>query len=265
MSEFLIIENLTYKNLFENLSFKVKQGQFVTISGGNNCGKTTLIRILGGHIFTEKTVNLFGRFKEEYPIAVWNEVITTIIKQEIPQYLFKTVEQELHYVIDLYKKEPEERSQSYKKIIKQFKLSKYQNSNPNDLSESNKIKLQLAKKIINNPQLLLLDDICHKLEEKEATEIMEILLNLKQQQKITIVMTTSNLAMTLKSDYLYVIAEKKILLEGKPLQVMEKDNILNRNGLDLPFMVDLSVKLRDYNLIDHIELDMDRMVETLWK
>ena len=47
--------------------------------------------------------------------------------------------------------------------------------------------------------------------------------------------------------------------------MLQKDNVLNKVGLNLPFMMDLSVKLRDYDLIKNVELDMDRMVGTLWK
>ena len=67
------------------------------------------------------------------------------------------------------------------------------------------------------------------------------------------------------SYYLYIIGNKKIILEGKPLEVLEKDNILNKVGLNIPFMADLSVKLKDYDLIDSIILDKDRMVNILWK
>ena len=77
-------------------------------------------------------------------------------------------------------------------------------------------------------------------------------------------MITSQLECNLLSDYTYIISNGEIVLEGSPLEVLEKDNILNKAGLNLPFMMDLSVKLRDYDLIKQIELDMDRLVDTLW-
>ena len=80
-------------------------------------------------------------------------------------------------------------------------------------------------------------------------------------------MTTSNLEDTINCDYIYVIDNNVIAVEGKPIEVLQKDNILNRIGLELPFMIDLSVKLRDYDLIDDIDINMniDRMVDILWK
>ena len=96
-------------------------------------------------------------------------------------------------------------------------------------------------------------------------DVIEIINMLKTIKNLTIVYTTDNLEETVNSDYLYILSSGEIILEGAPLKVLEKDNILNKLGLDLPFMIDLSVKLKDYDLIDSIEQDMDRMVDILWK
>ena len=101
--------------------------------------------------------------------------------------------------------------------------------------------------------------------KEETKEIMEVLKYLNDEENMTIVMSTDNLEETLYSDYLYIMKDGKVVLEGKPLDVLQKDNILNKVGLNLPFIVDLCVKLKDYNLIKDIELDMDKLVNILWK
>ena len=78
-------------------------------------------------------------------------------------------------------------------------------------------------------------------------------------------MTIKDINYSLESDELIVINKKGIVLKGKPIDVLNKDNILNKNGIELPFMYDLSIKLRDYNLVDEIILDQDRMIDKLWK
>ena len=60
MKELLEVTNLSYKDLFENISFQVEPEKFITISGANNCGKTTLIRILSGQIPTTQEIKLLG-------------------------------------------------------------------------------------------------------------------------------------------------------------------------------------------------------------
>ncbi len=263
--ELLEINNLKYKNIFEDISFQIKSGQFITVSGGNNCGKTTLIRILSGQFEVKETIKLLGTYVEEYPQNLWKEITGTIIPQDNPEFLFDTVEEELNYVIHLFKKTEEDKKETYKEIIKKYKLTKFQKKDPNMVPIFIKIKMLLAEKMLATPQILFLDDICQELEEKEQEEFIKLLRTLQLETKIAIIMTTSNLNISLESDYLLVINDGKILLEGEPLTVIEKDNTLNKIGLDLPFMVDLSVKLRDYNVVDKIELNMDRMVDTIWK
>ena len=168
-------------------------------------------------------------------------------------------------MIHLFKKTEEDKKETYKEIIKKYKLTKFQKKDPNMVPIFIKIKMLLAEKMLSTPQILFLDDNCQELEEKEQQEFIKLLRTLQLETKIAIIMTTSNLNISLESDYLLVINDGKILLEGEPLTVIEKDNTLNKIGLDLPFMVDLSVKLRDYNVVDKIELNMDRMVDTIWK
>lgn len=265
MKELLSVTNLSYLNLFDNISFQIDPGKFIMISGQNNCGKTTLIRILSGQIPVTKSIKLLGMFLEEYPQNLWKEITGMIIPQDNPTFFFSTIEEELNYSIHLFKKTEEEKKETYKEIIRKYKLTKFQKKNPNEVSEFIKIKLLLAEKMLASPQILFLDDICRELEEKEKKEMINLLRTLQLETNISIVMTTSDLNVALESDYLYIVDEKQILLEGEPLSIIEKDNVLNKIGLELPFMIDLSVKLRDYNVVDKVELDMDRMVDTIWK
>ena len=56
-----------------------------------------------------------------------------------------------------------------------------------------------------------------------------------------------------------------IIMEGSPISVLREESILNRAGLELPFMIDLSLKLEFYELLETEIIDMDRMIDTLWK
>ena len=153
----------------------------------------------------------------------------------------------------------------YKELIKVYKLTKYQNSNPNTLSHYLKLKLSLLISFIYEPKILLLDDILLGLKSTEKKEIISLINDYRKHKDISLIMTVSNLEDALSGDYLYIIKDSKIILEGEPSNILQNDNIINKLGLELPFMIDLSVKLRDYDLIKDIETDMDRLVNTLWK
>ena len=124
---------------------------------------------------------------------------------------------------------------------------------------------EILNEIISKPKILLIDDLSPIFNKQDLLEITNILKDINKSHEITIIMITSILECNLQSDYTYIISNKQITLEGIPSEVLEKDNIINKAGLELPFMMDLSVKLKDYDLIKDIELDMEKMVNNLWK
>ena len=104
------------------------------------------------------------------------------------------------------------------------------------------------------------------LEDKvEVEQLNKLLKDYIKKYKTTIIITTINLENTINSDYLIIIDDNKIILEGKPLEILGKDNIINKVGLDLPFMIDLTTKLKDYDLIKDIEIDKEKLINKLWK
>lgn len=57
----------------------------------------------------------------------------------------------------------------------------------------------------------------------------------------------------------------KVLMEGNTIEVFQNEQALKRIGITLPFMVELSLLLKDYNLVDKIYLDKESLVQYLWK
>ena len=249
MKNSIMLYNFFDDYLFENLNILVPKDNFITISGPNNCGKTTLLRILNREIITENKIIIENRGINNYKIEEYSKLVSCVIPLEIILEE-ETVEEELLKI-----------DKSIDKIVKGLKLTKIIIKNINTLNNKEIVLVQIAKALLNKPEILLLDDISLYFDKKEKKDIFSFL----RKQKITIVYATTSLEDTLYSDYLYIIADKKVALEGNPLYVLQKDNIINKIGLKLPFMVDLSVKLTDYELIDKQILDPKEMVDELWK
>lgn len=252
MTKIIEVSNFYYESLFKDLTFSVEKNKFITISGPNNCGKTTLIRILNRELITSNNVIVNNRHINDYTIEEYNKLVQCIIPLEII-FEEKTLEEELlRYNNDI--KEVDD-------LLKKLKLKKQSTTNINKLSKKEIVLSQIAISLIKNPKILLIDNISTYFSEKEIIEIIKYL----KEYKMTIIYTTIHLEESVYSDYLYFINNNKIVLEGKPLDILQKDNIINKIGLELPFMVDLSVKLKDYELITDLELDPERMVDNLWK
>ena len=246
------VKNLKYKNIFDGLDLSIKQNTITAISGSNNCGKTTLIKILSGLITVKDTV----KFNDLYLESInknklfYDEGI--VILNEKIDFLFDTVKEEILFVLDNINISDEKKKNRYNFILKL-------------LNRNIKIKVLLAIAVIHKPHVLFIDDLCTMMSKAERHEMENILNYLNSVEKMTIVMTTNNLEETINCDYLYILDKGKIALEGKPLDILKEDNIINKIGLKIPFMIDLSVKLQDYDLISKMTLDMNGMVNKLWK
>ena len=261
----ITVNNLSYKKILDDISFKIQKGSFVSISGSNNCGKTTLIKILSGLISVNNMV-LFDNTNLESinKTKLFLEEGVVILNEHI-NFLFNTVREEIMFVLDNIKIDDDLKLDRYNSVIRLLNLKKYQNQDPNTLNRNEKILVLLAIAIIHKPKILYLDDIDSMMSKRDRENIMRILHYLNKQEKMTIVMATTNLDMALDTDYLYILNDGRIALSGLPLDILKDDNIINKLGLRIPFMVDLSVKLRDYDLVNDIILDKERLVDTLWK
>jgi len=254
----IMIKNLFFPPIYKKINMNINLNKINIISGPNNSGKSTLIKILnkkhpymGEIIINDKNIN-------DYKVDEYYKIMKTITSEDI-SFTCETLEDEVTYYINNIN------DNKYKELVKKLKLTKYKKSILKNLDIQLKIKVKILLYLLSNPDILIIEDLSLFFTLKEIKEIIELLKWYQEEQDITIIITTTDLDMSLYGDYLYILADGNIVLEGSPIEVLQNDNIINRIGLTVPFMVDLSVKLRDYDLIKEIELDMNRMVDELWK
>ena len=234
MSKEIIIEKLNY-NILKELSISFDNNMFYTLTAPNRCGKTSLLRYINKE-YNSSLIDNNLYFNEDIVI---NEIKLSLINN------------------NLFNKD------YLNHIIRKYELESIKNKEIISLSLEYKIYLKFISSIINNNKIILLDNIDNYVSDELMIKIIDLIKTIKEEKLI--IMTLTNLEYSIDSDYLYVINKDRIILEGKPIEVLKNDNILNKNGIDLPFMIDLSTKLRDYNLLDTIITDMDGMVDLLWK
>ena len=261
ITEIITINRLNYKKIINNLSLSIKKSSFTTISGTNRSGKTTLLKIISGVIATSKNVLISSKYIEDYNKRELYESISLVTYNFNHYYDYQTVKEGLYKVLVDIKNNDE----LYKEIIKITDIKDIINNNPNNLNIFEKIKFELAQALASNPEILLIDNILLRINKKEKKDIINIIKKINEDKKITMIMVSNNLTDTVESDYLYILDRGTVALEGKPLDILRKDNEINRLGMDIPFMIDLSVKLSDYDILNEIILDNDRMIGELWK
>lgn len=241
------------KILFDDITMDIKENTITTISGKNNCGKTTLFRILSEQ--NSYDIIIDGKAKSSYS----KEELDNIIQVVFP---LKTFFKEKK-IIDEVTRDAKCKRDNILFILNELNLSsqKYIDT----LTPKEIVKLQIARAIILSEKIVLIDEIDKYFTNMEVKELLLLFKECINKFNQTYIVSTTNLDNAIYTDELFIISDGKIILNGDPTEVMEKDNIINKAGLKIPFMIDLSVKLKDYDLIRKIELNKEKLINNLWK
>ena len=125
-----------------------------------------------------------------------------------------------------------------------------------------KITYSKLEELISNfiNKTIVFNETWHILNNKQKGKIMELL----KLRNVNFINITSNIEDALFCDYIYVYDKDNIVMEGSKDAVLKEEKILKRLGYGLPFVIDLSLQLNYYNILDEVYYDMESLVHDLW-
>lgn len=185
----LEIENLkvAYSNhiAIENINVKINDGEYVCLVGENGSGKSTLIKTIVGLLKPEDgKVNLNISLDE---VAYLSQ--TNLKDLDFPatakEIIMSGVQK--HGTIPFYTKKDK---QAYEEVIKQLKIEDIQNRRIGDLSGGQKQRVLIARALIRNPKLLILDEPATGLDYNITRDLYKILEKQNKENGMTIIMAT---------------------------------------------------------------------------
>lgn len=264
MANILEIKNLNYAygktTIFNHFDLQIKEGSYIGIAGGNGSGKTTLIKLIAGLLPSKNTITIGYSYIDSN-----RKDIGVVFGNQLNVFLFDDVYKEMAFSLENLNIEPKEIENRILEMSKLFGISKLLDKKTKDLTNSEQQQVLLAISLLHKPKILLLDNVFSMMDTKTKWKTKSALKKYQEKNKLTIILATPKLEDIVDTDYLYILKDGNIVIEGGPLVVFQEDRLLNRLGLSLPFMADLSLKLKFYELLNNMEMDMDRMVNDLWK
>ena len=185
-------------DVVDHLSLFVEEGAIFALMGGNGSGKTTTLHLLGGLLKPQKgTIEFFGRSLTKYKEKELRNGILGVLPQD-PTTLFvrKTVEEDLHEVLEEQNQIKtffgETRQEIWQNVIALLGIEDLLKKHPYDLSGGEQQKAALAKVLLRQPAILLLDEPTKGLDAGSKKRLGELLVGLSQ-KKVTILMVSHDI------------------------------------------------------------------------
>ncbi|HRD20998.1 MAG TPA: ABC transporter ATP-binding protein [Fervidobacterium sp.] len=183
-------------NIFSDLSFEIVAGQSVALLGPSGCGKTTLIRMIAS-----LDEDYTGQISRNYQKIGY-------VFQEPRLIPWKSVYDNLRFVL--------EDDEKINEALKIMKLDGFQDYKPAKLSGGMRQRVNLARALLDEPDLLLLDEPFTSLDLHTKLSIIEDILDGKKRRTFSMIIVTHDVREAL------LMADRIILLSNKPTKILEE-------------------------------------------
>jgi len=254
--------------VLHDITFNVKKGEFLGISGPSGSGKSTLCLMMNGII--PKTIE--GEFsgeiyidgediaeKEIYEIS---EKLGLILQNPESQLFSMTVEEELAFGPENLGIKREEIGDRISWALKLVGMERFRDAFPYQLSGGEKQKIAIASLLTMKPEILVLDEPTSNLDPKSRIEIFKIVQKLNK-KGMTVVVVEHETNFISSADKILILNEGEIVRYGTPKEIFREADFLKGIGIRVPEIVEFSNYLLKDGYIDDIFLSVSEALEVL--
>ena len=236
--------------ILDDLNLYIKENEFLTLLGPSGCGKTTTLRILGGFA-TPDTGHVIFDGQDITKLPPNKRQLNTVF-QKYALFTHMTISENIAFGLKIKKKSKSYIQDKIKYALKLVNLEGYENRMPDSLSGGQQQRIAIARAIVNEPKVLLLDEPLGALDLKLRQDMQYELIRLKNELGITFIYVTHDQeeALTM-SDTIVVMNKGYIQQIGSPEKIY--------NEPENAFVADF---IGDSNLLGGVMLE-EKLVEIL--
>lgn len=212
-----------YTEVIKGISFVVKDGDYVVIVGPSGSGKSTLLHILAGlEEPTRGEIRVrnqsFSNFNDD-DMAFYHREEIGLVFQNFNLLESLTVWENVAFPLMLSGAPLEWRKHEALRILQHFHLEDFANHYPNQLSGGQQQRVSLARALVHDPELILIDEPTGNLDSKSAKIVIDEIERLHKQENRTIILVTHS------RDFLSYASRVFYIRDGTLLQTNERDSI----------------------------------------
>lgn len=202
----------------DEVSLQVRQGELTALVGPDGAGKTTLIRLIAALLTADSgTLQVLGLDPARDAQQIQERI--GYMPQRFGLYEDLSVQENLDLYADLHGVSAEERAERYPRLMEMTDLGRFTARLAGRLSGGMKQKLGLACTLVRSPELLLLDEPTVGVDPLSRRELWEIVHHLVDDQRLTVLMSTSYLDEAERAHHVLVLHEGRVLAQGRPAAV----------------------------------------------
>lgn len=214
------------REILKGVDLELRRGEIVGLLGPNGAGKTTLFNCLVGFLpVDEGRLELDGEDITHLPAHKRARKGIAFLPQEHTLFEDLTVLENLLIFLEFFEEGREAQIARAEQLLSDFGLWEFRNQKAGRLSGGQKRRLEVARSLIPRPRYIFFDEPFTGIDPIMLSDIRSMILNLKL-QNIGILITDHNVRETIKMvDRVYIISDGKILAEGDPHQVSQREDV----------------------------------------
>ena len=250
----------------KHVSFKVREGSYVSVIGHNGSGKSTLARLIIGLLApNDGEIYIDEELLTNKSVRKLRKKIGLVFQNPDNQFIGATVEDDIAFGLENRRIPRNEMQEIINNYAKRVGMEDFLTKEPSRLSGGQKQRVAIAGALSLNPEILILDEATSMLDPKGKSDIRCLINEMKKANpNLTILSITHDVEEAFDSDEVLVLNKGELAFKGKPEEVFSNRKILESLNLDMPFIMDLKDKLKKENInIDNCE-NIDDIAEVLW-
>lgn len=251
-------------NVVDNISFSAEEGSYTTIIGHNGSGKSTIAKLLIGLLEMKS-----GEIKiDQQVLNVENlydirEKVGIVFQNPDNQFIGATVADDIAFGLENHLVKSDKMDEIIQNFAKRVNMIDYLNKEPQNLSGGQKQRVAIAGVLAMNPQIIIFDEATSMLDPKGKSEIKSLIRELNIKTKMTVLSITHDIEEVATSDYVIVLDKGKVVMQGKPEEVLMHDKELIQMKLDIPFALKVQKELKKQGINVKEALTLEGLVNEL--
>ncbi|HGD6932120.1 TPA: energy-coupling factor ABC transporter ATP-binding protein [Streptococcus agalactiae] len=274
MTNIITVNNLFFKYdsnqthyQLENVSFHVKQGEWLSIIGHNGSGKSTTVRLIDGLLEAESgQIIIDGQELTEDNVWELRHKIGMVFQNPDNQFVGATVEDDVAFGLENKGIPLKDMKERVDQALDLVGMSEFKMREPARLSGGQKQRVAIAGAVAMRPQVIILDEATSMLDPEGRLELIRTIRAIRQKYNLTVISITHDLDEVALSDRVIVMKNGKVESTSTPKALFDRGNRLISLGLDVPFTSRLMAELAANGLDIGTEyLTEKELEEQLWE